>query len=304
MNSFRLKLWIVSTFLIIMLGGCQSIGNGIMSQPTVTNTPISSSTSIPTNTAIPTETSTPTVEPTATTTPTPTPAFITIEPGVVKVPILLYHHVNPDIKNSRYNIDPVVFEEQVKWLHDNGYSTINVTTLANLIRDGGQIPLRPVIITFDDGNLDIFQNAYPILKKYGFAATFYVVDQYIAGQDMISSEQLIELTKNGWEIGSHSEHHTNLTAENADLETEIRLSKVNMERKLGITINSFAYPYGQVNEKVVDKTYRSGYTSAVGLGESNDHGRDTLYYLLRIEIENDFSMDNFISLLPWSGPIK
>jgi peptidoglycan/xylan/chitin deacetylase (PgdA/CDA1 family) len=231
---------------------------------------------------------------------------VTIPAGNVTAPILLYHHVTDasDKLESRYNVNPEKFEEQMKWLYDNGYQTITVTALADLMRNGGEIPQRPVLITFDDGNLDNYQYAYPILKKYGFVATLYMVDNYINGKDMISSDQLKELIQNGWEIGSHGRSHTKLTAEGVDLADEIRLSKLDMEEKLGVTINSFAYPFGEINDEVIRLTVSYGFTSAVGLGVANSHTMNSIYYLDRIEIYNEYSMEKFISFFPWSGPIQ
>jgi len=289
--------------VIIITSACGKTGQAgftLFTKPTLTSTP----TETPTATATNTPTLTPTATATPTITPTPTPAFVTVEKGRVTVPILLYHHITSTLDGSRYNVDPAVFEEQVKWLYDNHYTTITVSEVASLILNGGQMPLRPVVITFDDGNLDIYENAYPILQKYGFNATFYIVDRYINGKDMISTAQVKELIAQGWEIGSHSKSHVDLTSDGADLETEIRLSKLDMEDRLGVTINSFAYPFGQVNENVISKTIRSGYTSAVGLGEQITHGYNDVFYLNRIEIQADYNMEKFISLLPWSGPIQ
>jgi peptidoglycan/xylan/chitin deacetylase (PgdA/CDA1 family) len=295
---------LLSIILIVFIAACQPVNARGLFTPKVTLTPFQPASATPTITPTATPTETPTPEATATPAATPTPSMLTIAAGAIKVPILLYHHVTSEISYSRYNIDPAVFETQMQWLFDNHYQTINVTQLADLIRNGGQIPQRPVVITFDDGNIDVFKNAYPILKKYGFFATFYVVDGYINGKDMVSSDNLKDLIKNGWEIGSHSEHHSTLTNDNVDLETEIRFSKLNMEKRLGTQINSFAYPFGMTNENVVNKTYNSGYTSAVGLGESITQSNSTIYYLSRIEIQFDYSMDKFAKLLPWSGPLQ
>jgi peptidoglycan/xylan/chitin deacetylase (PgdA/CDA1 family) len=293
------NFFVTSIILLVFLTSCQQTGHAVffLSKPSLTPTLTSTSTATvtPTPTVTPTSTSTPTITPTA------TPAFVTVQQGNITVPILLYHHVTADITNSRYNIDPAVFDEQMKWLSEKHYTTITISQVADLILHGGQMPLRPVVITFDDGNLDIYQNAYPILQKYGFTATFYIVNQYINGRDMISTVQIKELIQKGWEIGSHSEHHTDLTSPGADLETEIRLSKLHMEDRLGVPINTFAYPFGSVNDQVISKTMNAGYTSAVGLGESIVHGYYDIFYLNRMEIEGSYSMEKFISMLPWSG---
>jgi peptidoglycan/xylan/chitin deacetylase (PgdA/CDA1 family) len=296
------KILIAALILLFFTSACQKTGQTgfFLIKPTLTSTPTvtATATATLTPTATATSTSTPTI------TPTPTPVFITVEKGKVTVPILLYHHVTTALDGSRYNIDPAIFDEQMKWLRDNQYTTITVSEVASLILNGGEMPRRPVVITFDDGNIDVYQNAYPILEKYGLTATFYIVDRYLNGKDMISTTQVKELIQKGWEIGSHSKYHTDLMSPSADLETEIRLSKLEMQERLGITINSFAYPFGSANEQVIDKTIRSGYTSAVGLGESITHGYFDIFYLNRIEIQADYSMEKFISLLPWSGQIQ
>lgn len=293
-----IKLIFTSAILLFSMSSCQQTGASgfFLAKPSLTPTLTVTNTA----TITPTPTNTATTTATATITPTPTPEFITVQAGKITVPILLYHHVTSKL-NNRYNIDPVVFEEQMKWLSDNHYTTINVTDVGSLILNGGQIPMRPVVITFDDGNLDVYQDAYPILKKYGFVATFYIVDRYMNGKDMVTTDQVKELIQAGWEIGSHSEYHTDLTSAGADLETEIRLSKLNMAERLGVTIKSFAYPFGSVNEQVISKTINSGYTSAVGLGEATTHGYYDVFYLSRMEIQSDYSMEKFISMLPWSG---
>jgi len=290
-----------SLILLVAISACQSVSPfGFLKS---TETPIP-----PTSTATPnptaTITATPTITPTVTVTNTPTLPIITIPAGEVTVPILLYHHVSTDKADSRYNIDPGKFEQQMQWLYDNGYQTITISELVNLIYNGGEIPLRPVVITFDDGNLNNFVNAYPIMKKFGFVGTFYVVQRYVDSDDtMVSTDQLMQLIQNGWEIGSHSKTHAHLTFDGVDLVEEIRMSKLNLEKKLGVTIHSFAYPFGEINEDVIRLTSSYGYSSGVGLGESQTHSRFSVYYLSRIEIRNEYSMEQFEAYFPWKGPL-
>ncbi|MBA4383720.1 MAG: hypothetical protein C0410_03210 [Anaerolinea sp.] len=291
--------------LLIMIGISACQGSSPLSILSPTETPLpptATATLAPTATVTATPTITPTLAPTATS----TPSKVTIPAGSVTAPILLYHRVstNSETQDSQYNIPPEKFEEQMQWLFDNGYQTITVSDLANLIYNGGEIPLRPVVITFDDGNLDMYDNVFPILKKYGYVATFYVVESYVNGKDMVSADQLKELIKNGWEIGSHSKTHSHLPALNEEnLPEEIRLSKLNLEEKLGVGINSFAYPFGEINDNIIRLTSNFGYKSAVGLGNSVTHSINSIFYLYRIEIKNYFSMDEFIEFFPWSGPL-
>lgn len=219
------------------------------------------------------------------------------EPGMITVPILLYHHVSDTI-DTQYNVHPDRFAEQMKWLFDRGYSTISVADLARVIRDGGALPARPVILTFDDGYRDVYENAYPILQRYGFFATFYIIGETVNTRGNLSTNELLELIAGGWEIGSHSMSHTNLKEDN-NWDYEIYNSKVFLEEKLGIEILTFAYPYGAANTAIMDYTYDSGYSAAVGLGSIMDHDNYDLYFLHRKEVKSWYELDFFEEFMPW-----
>ena len=307
------------TFLVLILTagltitGCARPAESFATPLPATRTPFQplppTATSSPTATITPTSTATPTETATATSLPTDTPAPVEVEPiqvdpevvdsGSITVPILLYHHVS-DTLQSQYSVTTDALAEQMEWLHNNGYTTINISDLAGLIREGGSIPGRPVVITFDDGYLDVYQNAFPILNQYGFVATFFIIGETVDTRSNISADQLSELIDNGWEIGSHSMHHTDLT-QGIGWEEEIVSSKYYLENKLGVEIQTFAYPYGETDSSVINYTYNAGYTSAVGLGSSVTHNRSTLYYLSRKEVKSWYTLDFFEDFLPWSG---
>lgn len=302
----KLRTKLITCLIVILtlsLTGCQEQSPLSFLRPTETALPPTATVTLaPTATVTATPTITPTLAPSA----TPTPSRVTIPAGSVTAPILLYHHVSneSETQDSQYNVTPEIFESQMQWLFDNGYQTITIDDLYKLIYDGGEIPQRPVVITFDDGNFDIYNNAFPILRKFGYVATFYVVESYINGQDMITTDQLKELIQNGWQIGSHSKTHVHLPFEGVDLADELRMSKLEMEEKLGVPINSIAYPFGEINEDVIRLTYSYGYKSGVGLGVSVTHARNSIYYLSRIEIKNYFSMEEYKAFFPWSGPLN
>lgn len=273
-------------------------------------TPTSTITRIPS----PTPTTTPSPSPLAAKIataqlPTEMPAPMAVEPdqvetleipaGSVTVPILLYHHVSDTIQ-SQYSVTTTALEEQMRWLYDNNYRSITISELARLVREGGSIPARPIVITFDDGYLDLYQNAYPILRQFGFTATAFIIANTVDTRGNLSSEQLRELIRQGWEIGSHSMHHTDLTL-GIGWQEEIITSKTYLEDKLGVEILTFAYPYGLADSAVMDYTYNAGYTSAAGLGSSVTHERSTLYYLSRKEIKSWYTLDFFEKFLPWSN---
>ncbi len=267
----------------------------------LTDTPVPTGTSTPTFTPAPTHTPTATLTPTPTDTPEPTltptwsavPGFSTLE-----VPILLYHHISTEQSGNRYFISPAVFRQQIQTLHDLGFTSLTVAQLADLLINGGLLPAKPVVITFDDGDSDVYTNAYPVLKEFGFTASFYIVAGYLNGKDFVTSAQLQELVAAGWEIGSHSYNHVDLTIDHDQLRKELVDSKIKIEDATGVKVHTIAYPFGKVDEEVLNKTSDYGYKAGLGLGTSNLHSINNIFYLSRREVQADFDLQTFLKLLP------
>jgi peptidoglycan/xylan/chitin deacetylase (PgdA/CDA1 family) len=255
-------------------------------------------------------TSEPSMTPLPTASPTPTPtvtpvvtATWAIHPAKqVTAPILLYHHIA--VKDDRYYISPDIFRLQMETLVSLGYTGITVPQLVEVLQHGGELPERPVVITFDDGDLDVYQNAYPILKGLGLVGTFYVVGTRLNSEEVISVDQLKEMTAAGWAIGCHSMTHVDLTLNHDALTYEAGNCKSFLEKEVGVPVVTFAYPYGTMDEFVAGKVAKYGYTSAVGLGTSSNHTWGTLYYLSRLEVQNTYDLVAFKALLPWIDPLK
>jgi peptidoglycan/xylan/chitin deacetylase (PgdA/CDA1 family) len=265
----------------------------------VTNTPLVIP---PSYTPSPTATSTATDTPTPTETPLPTntPLPVYNPAGHVVAPILLYHHIADAGSGNRYYVNPEVFRSQLQALRDWGYTALTVTDLVNVIINGGDLPAHPVVITFDDGNVDIYQNAFPILQEMGFVGTFYIVANRLESRYFVNADQLKEMINAGWEIGDHSMSHIDLTKDHSVIGYEMATSRSLLEGALGVKINTFAYPYGIIDDFVVNKASEYGYRAAMGLGTSWEHSWGTLFYLSRIEVQASYDMTKFASLLPWS----
>ncbi|HNZ14212.1 MAG TPA: polysaccharide deacetylase family protein [Anaerolineaceae bacterium] len=214
------------------------------------------------------------------------------------VPILLYHHIN-DEQDNRYTVSTEDFAAQMQQLHALGYQSITIADLSHVITQGGELPERPIIITFDDGNLDIYQKAMPIMQQYGYVGVMYIVANRLESDDFLHASELQNMVALGWEIGNHSMTHSDLTAEGVDLYFEMVESRVRIERATGSDVTSFAYPFGVINETVVQKIYEYGYFSAVGLGTGWEQSFNNLYYLTRREVMGEASVEEFTALLPW-----
>ena len=280
-----------------------------MIEPTWTMSPLPTQTVTDTvqPTFPPTETFTsqPTYTPQPTFTATATVDFTDITqwtfqgPNEVNVPILLYHHIGISPSNSPYYVSPYAFEQQMYLLRQWGYQTISVEMMITAIKGGGLLPQRPIILTFDDGSKSVLSTALPIMQKYGFTGTVYLVNNYIGAVNYLNIEEVRELYDAGWEVGSHSITHMDLTLETVDQEKEIIESRLRLQRQLDLPILTFAYPYGAYDVDSVEIARFAGYIGAMGLGPSTRQGNKNLYYLYRRDIQGSYDIKKFASFLPW-----
>lgn len=300
LQQFRIFRKVFTTGFLVLIIGSMLAACGILSRstPVVEQTPTrfmtATLTNEPTLTPLPTVTATPTptAKPMATATWTFHPAkFVT-------APILLYHHIA--VKDDRYYVDPDVFRQQMEILVSLGYHGITISQMVDVLQHGGGLPDRPVVITFDDGDLDVYQNAYPVLRDLNLVATLFVVGTRLNSEGLVSVEQLKELTAAGWEIGCHSMTHIDLVEDHGAHTYEAGYCKSFLEKQVGAPVNSFAYPFGNMDEVIAEKVSSYGYISAVGLGTSSEHTWGTLYYLSRLEVQNTYDLAAFKALLPWT----
>ncbi len=241
------------------------------------------------------------VTPFFTVSPIPTPTWITHGPGPVVVPILLYHRIAVSTGNSRYYVSPDSFKDQIELLHDWGYTSIGTELLVTAIQEGASLPPRPIIITFDDGNLDNYTAAFPTLKKNGFTGVLYIVAKYLGAPGYMDAAEIIEMAAAGWEVGSHSMTHRDLLdLDETEQQSEIRESKRVLEDSLGVPVQTFAYPFGSMDPGLVRSVYHAGYIAAVGTIDSTAiQDEDHLFYLRREEIEGQQGINSFSHFLPW-----
>ncbi len=249
--------------------------------PTETPTATATRTATPTftPTATPTSTATPTRTPTATPTPQPTPVA-GAEDIVAHVPILMYHYLsippkNADIYRKDLSVTPKNFEAQLAYLKENGYTTIHLQDLVYFLAGRRELPPKSIIITFDDGYRDNFTNAFPLLKKYGFTATFSVVTDPLDFGDprYMSWDNIVEMHTAGMEIGAHSKRHYDLRSDDTDfLVYEILGSKEAVEARIGEPVRVFVYPSGEytpLTEKIVaSANYWVALTTTYGAEET------------------------------------
>ena len=228
---------------------------------------------------------------------TPEPAAA---PGkaVPYLQILIYHEIGAG-PNGLY-VAVQNFEEQMKYLYDNGYTGITLAEGRALLEGRGNAPAgQPVVLTFDDAYRSFIDHAYPVLSKYGFKATVFVIADYTGDPNYLSWEQIADIASHGMEIGSHSRTHTLLpTLESTRLNEEIAGSKAVLEQHLGQPVSSFCYPCGEYDQTVIDAVRQAGYQQAVTVKYGWATTQSPALEIPRIRISRYLTHDKFAEMFP------
>ena len=201
------------------------------------------------------------------------------------IPVLNYHQIN-DVDENMLTVSTAEFETQMVWLEENGYKTITVSELLDALEGKGSLPEHPVLITFDDGYIDNYQCAFPILKKHNMKACIFLISEYVSlYPNYLTWEQLAEMQLSGIEFGSHTVDHNVLTELSPNsVNHELVDSKNLLEKRLGRRIDVLAYPCGYTNEYIKSRVNASGYRAAFTVNLGNVHLGDDLYALNRVPI--------------------
>ena len=216
----------------------------------------------------------------------------------VEVSILLYHHVAPSDGTDLFTVSPDMFAAQMQTLVDLGFEAITPRQLTDALQCGVPLPEQAVIITFDDGNVDNYDYAFPIMKNLELPGAMYVVANRTVSPGYLSVEHLQAMIEAGWEIGSHTMTHPDLVnIDPEDLRFELYESRLKLEVALDVKVDSLAYPFGSFSSEIAHKVASYGYSNAMGLGTLTSHWKGNLFYLSRQAVDGREGLDGFITLL-------
>lgn len=223
-------------------------------------------------------------------------------PGSLKVPIFVYHSVRPDYpgeteEQHAYSVTPQLLERQLAYLQKNGYTAITLDQLASYVQAGTSSPVqKPVVLTFDDGWENQYNNAFPLLKKYHMTATFYIYTNAIGVTHFLTWPEVKEMDAAGMTIASHTLSHPNLkTAPLAQIKAEVTKSKKIIEDQLGKPVVHFASPFGYTNADIIAIVKAAGYKTARTTYKGLYHSNADLLQLRSILISESF--DDFVRVL-------
>ena len=231
------------------------------------------------------------------------------------VPVLMYHRVASSGPEglAPWRLDPEKFEQQLSYLQRYGYSAMRVDGIwkVNASPGGQKLEGKRFALTFDDGYQDFADVAWPLLKRYGFCATVFLVTDHVGGRaewdrDFGEPAQLMDwatikrLASEGVDFGSHSCSHPKLTTLSPQaMMKEAAASREILAAELGAAPSGFCFPYTDYDANVIEAVKAAGYDYALA-GKAGESAR-TAFALPRIEI-NDDSVDRFAAKLPSPVP--
>lgn len=228
-----------------------------------------------------------------------------------EMPVIMYHRVIKDESEKGVHGTYVTveqFEEQMKYLKKKGYETVTFKDLLNnRYKQRFDKDKKWIMLTFDDGYKDNYENAFPILKKYQFKGIIYVLDGIEYNKwdvdnpgnpekrfTLMNQDELLEMQNYGIEFGGHTSTHPRLAELSTEqVKSEIINSKSNIEKIIGKELLSFAYPYGSLNEEVKRIPQEAGYKFAVATDSGSIVFSDDLFEIRRIGIFPTNNLFNF-----------
>jgi peptidoglycan/xylan/chitin deacetylase (PgdA/CDA1 family) len=218
------------------------------------------------------------------------------------IPILVYHHVRdtrPYPKTTwswKMSVSPAVFEKHMQWIVDNGYTTVTMDTLTDILSGKIVGPKKPVVITFDDNNVTQYDIALPILEKHRQIAVFYLVTSTLKMKNaVINADRALDLHRRGMDVQSHTVTHATLNAVSMKrLDSELIDSRKALEALLGKKVQHIAYPSTAHNSTVRAHAVSAGYITGVIMDPRAATMSDDLRKLPRIMMTDDTKLSKVL----------
>jgi peptidoglycan/xylan/chitin deacetylase (PgdA/CDA1 family) len=217
----------------------------------------------------------------------------------------MYHHIaNPPPGAGAIRRDlsvlPGEFEKQLRMLKEEGYEAITLHDLALYLTVGKPLPPKPIALTFDDGYVDAYTEAFPLLQRYGFVGTFFLVTKPVddGNPDFLSWEQVKQMHAAGMRFEPHSWDHPDMRQRDYDfLVFQILAPKEAIEERTGVTCRFFAYPSGRYDPFVIDVLRSAHFWGGVLTDQGANHTLDDLFELRRVRVRGGGDIDEFGRIL-------
>ncbi len=222
------------------------------------------------------------------------------------VPVLMYHSINPSASpENRLAVTAGTFDRQMHFLKSRRYNVITLDALVDLIKNKKKIPPKTICITSDDGYKDNFTYAFPVLKKYNFPASMFIIVNEVGrpAGDRLSWDEIKTMQASGLvSFGSHTlgpEPLVNFKS-GEEIKKQIFDSKKILEEKLGRKVAIFSYPEGLFDARIKQLVVDAGYSGAVATNPGKSYSDDDVFVLKRLRISEN-SANMFIFAVESSG---
>ncbi len=217
----------------------------------------------------------------------------------------MYHYLSdPPAQADRIrkdlSVDPILFAAQLDRMQAEGYTTISLYDLVASLTQGIPLPPKPVILTFDDGYRDSYENAFPLLRAHGMQATFFIITDFIdANQpEYLSWDMVRAMYAGGMSIESHSRNHVNLRGRDKDyLIWQALGSAETIKAEVGVAPRFICYPAGQYDQNVIDIFKSANYWAGITTTQGATQASNDLFELDRIRIRGTTTPDQLSRLL-------
>jgi peptidoglycan/xylan/chitin deacetylase (PgdA/CDA1 family) len=207
----------------------------------------------------------------------------------------MYHRI-ANVPGDRNSLPPAKFREQMEYLSANGFTTVTMQMVYEFYAHGKKLPKRPVLLTFDDGYLDNFEVALPILQEKNMTAAVFPIANWIGKENKWENFNKELATTMDWpelkawqaaglEIASHTVNHPALArCDKKQRAAELTESKAILERELSCTVDFLCYPYGNFNAEAKDAARLAGYKGAFAIFKNVPLWQVDVFALPRIPI--------------------
>jgi peptidoglycan/xylan/chitin deacetylase (PgdA/CDA1 family) len=215
------------------------------------------------------------------------------------VPILMYHVINtprPDTANPALWVPRAELAAETDYLAGQGYHAVTLQQVWDAWHNGGLLPSKPIVLSFDDGYHSQYTNALPVLQAHGWPGVLNLeVNQT---QQDLKPDEVKAMIAAGWEVDAHTLTHPDLTTvSDTQLQQEVAGSRQWIRQMLGVPVNFFCYPAGRFDQRVVQAVKTAGFlgatTTQLGLAKPSADP----YQLARVRVNGGTSVDAFAAQL-------
>ncbi len=219
-----------------------------------------------------------------------------------EVPVLCYHHIRaikPTESESMksYSVTPAAFAEQMKTLHDSGYTTILPDQLYEHLLHGAALPAKPVMLTYDDTDEEQFSIAKPEMDKYGFKGVYFIMTISMNRPRYMTKEQLKQLSDEGHVIAGHTwDHHMVTKLQGDDWRKQLVEPQEKLKAITGKDVTYFAYPFGIWSPAVIPEIKNANYKMAFILSTKRDTS-EPLYTIRRMIVPGTWSTNGMMKAM-------